>query len=62
MPFAPDLERMEMPYSIVLDFREDGGTLQVAAGEGGGQTRVLRGLLNPSSYLNSAKLTCKMQC
>jgi hypothetical protein len=34
---------MEMPYSVVLDFREDGGTLQVAADSGLGQSSVLRG-------------------
>jgi hypothetical protein len=32
-----------MPYSVVLDFREDGGTLQVAADSGLGQSGVLRG-------------------
>jgi hypothetical protein len=42
-PFAPDMERMEMPYSVVLDFREDGGTLQVAADSGLGQSSILRG-------------------
>ena len=34
-----------MPYSVVLDFREDGGTLQVAADSGLGQSGVLRGEL-----------------
>jgi hypothetical protein len=43
-PFAPDMERMEMPYSVVLDFRDgSGGTLQVAADSGLGQSGVLRG-------------------
>lgn len=42
-PFAPDMERMEMPYSVVLDFRDDGGTLQVAADSGLGQSGLLRG-------------------
>jgi ABC-type microcin C transport system duplicated ATPase subunit YejF len=41
-PFAPDMERMEMPYSVVLDFK-DGGTLQIAADSGSGQSSVLRG-------------------
>lgn len=43
-PFAPDMERMEMPYSVVLDFRGDGGTLQIAADSGLGQSSVLRGM------------------
>jgi len=37
------MERMEMPYSVVLDFREEGGTLQVAADSGLGQSGILRG-------------------
>ncbi|KIW03862.1 uncharacterized protein PV09_05159 [Verruconis gallopava] len=41
-PFSPDMERMEMPYSVVLDFRDDGGTLQVAADSGIRQSNVLR--------------------
>lgn len=42
-PFAPDMERMEMPYSVVLDFREgSGGTLQVAADSSLGQSGALR--------------------
>ena len=45
-PFAPDMERMEMPYSVVLDFREgSGGTLQVAADSSLGQSGALRGEL-----------------
>lgn len=43
-PFAPDMERMEMPFSVVLDFREDGGTLQVASDSGVGQSGVLRSI------------------
>lgn len=48
-PFAPDMERMEMPFSVVLDFSEDaesgfgGGCLQVAAQSGKGQGQVLNG-------------------
>jgi hypothetical protein len=43
---------MEMPFSVVLDFREDaegglGGCLQVAAQSGKGQREVLNGM--PSS-------------
>ncbi|KAE9985721.1 hypothetical protein BLS_005687 [Venturia inaequalis] len=49
-PFAPDMERMEMPFSVVLDFSEDaeggfgGGCLQVAAQSGKGQGQVLNTL------------------
>jgi hypothetical protein len=51
-PFAPDMERMEMPFSVVLDFREDtagglGGCLQVAAQSGKGQGEVLNGMSPP---------------
>jgi hypothetical protein len=40
---------MEMPFSVVLDFREDaegglGGCLQVAAQSGKGQREVLNGM------------------
>jgi len=50
-PFAPDMERMEMPFSVVLDFREDaeggmGGCLQVAAQSGKGQREVLNGMFS----------------
>lgn len=50
-PFAPDMERMEMPFSVVLDFREDaegglGGCLQVAAQSGKGQGQVLNGMFS----------------
>ncbi|TLD29612.1 gpi-anchored cell surface glycoprotein [Venturia nashicola] len=49
-PSAPDMERIEMPFSVVLDFSEDagggfgGGCLQVAAQSGKGQGQVLDAL------------------
>jgi hypothetical protein len=49
------MERMEMPFSVVLDFRDDGGTLQVAADSGLGQSGVLRG----KSY--TIKLRCEVE-
>jgi hypothetical protein len=40
------MERMEMPFSVVLDFREDsdvgGGSLQVASSSGQGQSIALK--------------------
>ena len=41
MPFAPDLERQEMPNSIMLDFK-DGRTLQLSCASSSGQKGVLR--------------------
>ncbi|KAF2087997.1 hypothetical protein K490DRAFT_65277 [Saccharata proteae CBS 121410] len=39
-PIAPDLERQEMPNSVILDF-QDGRTLQCACEDMSGQIRVL---------------------
>jgi len=62
-PFAPDMERMEMPYSVVLDFREDGGTgtLQVAKDGGVGQGGVLRGMSIISGILTWALKSSELQ-
>lgn len=40
-PFAPDLERQEMPDSVILDFR-DGRTVQLSCGSVAEQRGVLR--------------------
>jgi len=40
-PFAPDLERQEMPDSVILDFR-DGRTVQLSCGSMAEQRGVLR--------------------
>jgi hypothetical protein len=42
LPFVPDMELEEMPNSVVLDF-VDGGGLQIACEDRGGQQRVLQG-------------------
>lgn len=41
-PFAPDIDRQEMPNSVVLDFIEGGG-LQIACEDRAGQIHVLNG-------------------
>lgn len=46
-PFAPDIDRQEMPNSVVLDFIEGGG-LQVACEDRAGQTHVLTGESPPT--------------
>jgi hypothetical protein len=43
-PFAPEMEVQELPNSVVLDFIEGGG-LQVAVEDRGGQMRLLEGTL-----------------
>jgi len=43
-PFAPEMEVQELPNSVVLDFIEGGG-LQVAVEDRGGQMRLLDGIL-----------------
>jgi hypothetical protein len=40
-PFAPDLERQEMPDSVILDFR-DGRTVQLSCGSAVEQRGILR--------------------
>ena len=40
-PFAPDLERQEMPHSIILDFK-DGRSLQLSCASPAGQKGVLQ--------------------
>lgn len=40
-PFVPDMERQEMPWSVVCDFR-DGRCLQFGTGSGGGQVGLVR--------------------
>jgi len=40
-PFAPDLERQEMPDSVILDFK-DGRTVQLSCGSVAEQRGVLR--------------------
>jgi hypothetical protein len=43
-PFVPEMEAQELPNSVVLDFIEGGG-LQVAVEDRGGQMRLLEGTL-----------------
>jgi hypothetical protein len=45
-PFVPEMEVQELPNSVVLDFIEGGG-LQVAVEDRGGQMRLLEGTLAP---------------
>ena len=40
-PFIPEMEAQELPNSVVLDFIEGGG-LQIACEDRGGQMRVLQ--------------------
>jgi len=40
-PFMPDMERQEMPWSVVCDFK-DGRCLQFGTGSGAGQAGLLR--------------------
>jgi hypothetical protein len=52
-PFIPEMEVQELPNSVVLDFIEGGG-LQVAVEDRGGQMRLLEGILTSAqSRLNS---------
>jgi hypothetical protein len=46
-PFIPEMEVQELPNSVVLDFTEGGG-LQVACEDRGGQMRVLQGMFQSS--------------
>jgi hypothetical protein len=48
-PAIPDVEMQELPNSVVLDFVEGGG-LQIACEDRGGQGQVLNGKIN--SYLH----------
>jgi hypothetical protein len=50
-PFVPEMEAQELPNSVVLDFI-DGGGLQVAVEDRGGQMRLLEGTLTspPSTF------------
>ena len=50
LPAIPDVEMQELPNSVVLDFVEGGG-LQVACEDRGGQSYVLDGMLLPLSLL-----------
>jgi hypothetical protein len=51
-PFIPEMEAQELPNSVVLDFIEGGG-LQVAVEDRGGQMRLLEGILpSAQSQLN----------
>lgn len=46
IPYLPDLDRQELPYSVLLDFIEGGTTLQIACEDAESQRRiggVLRG-------------------
>lgn len=43
-PYTPDLDRQELPHSVMLDFVEGGTTVQVAAEDAGAQRQVV-GLL-----------------
>lgn len=40
---VPDMDMQELPHSVLLDFKEGGG-LQVACEDRGGQARVLQGM------------------
>lgn len=50
-PFIPEMEVQELPNSVVLDFIEGGG-LQVAVEDRGGQMRLLEGTSTPSLIHN----------
>jgi len=41
MPYLPDLDRQELPHSVLLDF-VDGTTLQIACGASATQEQVLQ--------------------
>jgi hypothetical protein len=49
-PFVPEMEVQELPNSVVLDFIEGGG-LQVAVEDRGGQMRLLEGMSASPNYL-----------
>jgi hypothetical protein len=51
-PFVPEMEVQELPNSVVLDFIEGGG-LQVAVQDRGGQMRLLEGTLKHTPNLAS---------
>ena len=42
-PVIPDMDMQELPHSVLLDFKEGGG-LQVACEDRGGQAKVLKGI------------------
>lgn len=49
-PVIPDMDMQELPYSVLLDFKEGGG-LQVACEDRNGQVKVLKGMADVLSIL-----------
>ena len=61
-PFVPEMEVQELPNSVVLDFIEGGG-LQVAVEDRGGQMRLLEGTsTNPHTLRQNLVLTHSQPC